>query len=425
MRRTFMVFVCCLSVLAGHAQLTLKQCQELAQQNYPLVKRYDLIAQAREYNLSNASKGYLPQFTLSGKATYQSDVTKLPVDFDALGKKLGMAIDVPTLNKGQYSVALEVDQNIYDGGHVRSQQKLAHAEADIDQGRQEVDMYALRRQVNQLYFGILLLDEQLRQNTLLAADLERTHQQVSAYIKNGIASQADIDAVSVEILSTQQQRVGLEASRTAYLQMLSLFVGKELSGNTLEMPTDRPVAHPFDNHRPELRLFDAQAAQLGAQNAALNARLRPSLGAFVQGAYGNPGIDMLKSKPSAYYVAGLRLSWNFGALYTRRNDLRLIDNARQQIAISRDVFLFNTRLQSTQEQSTLASLRKQMRDDDEVIRLRGNVRKAAEAKVANGTMTVTDLLRDITAENLARNTKATHRVQLLKQLYDWNDTMGN
>jgi outer membrane protein TolC len=408
------------------SQVSLDECQRAAMENYPLVRRYALIEKAAEYNLSNASKGYLPQITLSGKASYQSDVTKLPIDFDALGQKLGMAIDVPTLPKAQYAVGLEVAQPIYDGGHTGSRKKLAAAEADVERGQQDVDLYAIRERVNQLYFGLLLLNEQLTQNALLAADLERAQGQVSVCINNGVASQADLDAVSVELLSTKQRRVDLEASRKAYLQMLALFTAMPLTDSTeLEAYTEAPVVDLSVNHRPELRLFDAQAARLGAQNASLDARLRPQLGAFVQGAYGNPGLDMLKNGASAYYVAGIRLSWNFGALYTRRNDLRLLENKRRQIDNLRDVFLFNTRLQSTQEQSAIASLQQQMKDDDEIIRLRSNVRRAAEAKVANGTLTVTEMLREITAESLARNAKALHKVQLMKQVYDLKNTLGN
>ena len=114
---------------------------------------------------------------------------------------------------------------------------------------------------------------------------------------------------------------------------------------------------------------------------------------FVQGAYGNPGLNMLKDDFSAYYVAGVRMSWNFGSLYTLRNDRRLIDNNRRKLETSRDVFLFNTNLESTQQSSAIQSMRRQMVDDDEIIRLRVNIRKAAEAKVENGTLTVTDMLR--------------------------------
>ena len=418
MKRTILSFSFVLAAMLAHAQLTLEECQHSAQTNYPLVRQYGLIEKAREYNLENAGKGYLPQFTLSGKATYQSDVTKLPVDVPG--------IDIKSMPKDQYQVMLEVLQNIWDGGDIRSKKQLTRATSEIDRGKQEVDMYALNDRVNQLYFGILLLDEQLKQNQLLQEDLGRTHQLVSNYMANGIANQSDLDAVSVEILNTKQKRIELESSRQAYLSMLSIFIGKEIaSRTTLEKPTDTFESTSLVNNRPELRWFDAQGGQLNVQESSLKTRFRPRFALFVQGAYGNPGLNMLKDDFSAYYVAGVRMSWNFGSLYTLRNDRRLIDNNRRKLETSRDVFLFNTNLQSTQQSSAIQSMRRQMVDDDEIIRLRVNIRKAAEAKVENGTLTVTDMLREITAENLARQTKALHEVQLLMNIWNLKYTLNN
>ena len=418
MKRTILSFSFVLTAMLAHAQLTLEGCQHSAQTNYPLVRQYGLIEKAREYNLENAGKGYLPQFTLSGKATYQSDVTKLPMDVPG--------IDIKSMPKDQYQVMLEVSQNIWDGGDIRSKKQLTQATSEIDRGKQEVDMYALNDRVNQLYFGILLLDEQLKQNQLLQEDLGRTHQQVSNYIANGIANQSDLDAVSVEILNTKQKRIELESSRQAYLSMLSIFIGKEIaSRTTLEKPTDTFESTSLVNNRPELRWFDAQGGQLNVQESSLKTRFRPRFALFVQGAYGNPGLNMLKDDFSAYYVAGVRMSWNFGSLYTLRNDRRLIDNNRRKLETSRDVFLFNTNLESTQQSSAIQSMRRQMVDDDEIIRLRVNIRKAAEAKVENGTLTVTDMLREITAENLARQTKALHEVQLLMNIWNLKYTLNN
>lgn len=418
MKRTILSFSFILAVMLAHAQLTLEGCQHLAQTNYPLVRQYGLIEKAREYNLENAGKGYLPQFTLSGKATYQSDVTKLPVDVPG--------IDMKSMPKDQYQVMLEVSQNLWDGGDIRSKKQLTRATSDIDREKQDVDMYALNERVNQVYFGVLLLDEQLKQNQLLQEDLERTHKQVSDYMANGIASQSDLDAVSVEMLNTRQKRIELESSRQAYLSMLSIFIGQDItSGTTLQKPADSLQSVSLVNNRPELRWFDAQGGQLNVQESSLKTRLRPRFGLFVQGAYGNPGLNMLKNDFTVYYIAGVRMSWNFGSLYTLRNDRKLIDNNRRRLETSRDVFMFNANLQSTQQNSAILSMRKQMVDDDEIIRLRVNIRKAAEAKVENGTLTVTDMLREITAENMARQTKALHEVQLLMNVWNLKYTLNN
>ena len=398
MKRMIFSFSFLLYVAGAYAQITLEECQRKTQDNYPLVHQYGLVEKTKEYNLENAAKGYLPQLALSAKASYQSDVTEIPVKLPG--------VDLKGLPKDQYQVMLELQQKIWDGGGIRMQKKQTIAEAEVEKEKLNVDMYALNDRVNQLYFGILLLDEQLKQNQLLQEDLGRTHQQVSNYIANGIANQSDLDAVSVEILNTKQKRIELESSRQAYLSMLSIFIGKEIaSGTTFEKPADTFESTSLVNNRPELRWFDAQGGQLNVQESSLKTRFRPRFGLFVQGAYGNPGLNMLKDDFSAYYVAGVRMSWNFGSLYTLRNDRRLIDNNRRKLETSRDVFLFNTNLQSTQQSSAIQSMRRQMVDDDEIIRLRVNIRKAAEAKVENGTLTVTDMLREITAENLARQTK--------------------
>lgn len=418
--KRFMLLAFSFLILQGvyAQQITLEECRQKAQNNYPLVVQYDLVEKSKEYNLGNASKGYLPQFSLSGKATYQSDVTKLPVQIPD--------VDIKGLSRDQYQVMLELNQKIWDGGDIRYQRKQIKATSGIDREQLNVDMYALNDRVNQVYFGILMLDEKLKQNNLLQEDLQRSYQQVSAYMANGVANQSDLDAVKVEQLNTRQSETELLASRGAYMQMLSLLIGEDISRETkLLKPVATEMTLAEDINRPELSLFDAQRESLDISESTLRVRNLPKLGAFIQGAYGNPGLNMLKNEFTPFYIAGVRLTWNFGSLYTLRNDKRVIENNRQKLQSNRELFLFNTRLEATQENSAIQSVRELMREDDEIIALRTNIRKAAEAKVANGTLTVTDMLREITAESLARQTKAMHEVQLLMNIYQWKHTTNN
>ena len=418
--KRFMLLAFSFLILQGVCaqQITLEECRQKAQNNYPLVVQYDLVEKSKEYNLGNASKGYLPQFSLTGKATYQSDVTKLPIQIPD--------VDIKGLSKDQYQVMLELNQKIWDGGDIRYQRKQIKATSDIDREQLNVDMYALNDRVNQVYFGILMLDEKLKQNNLLREDLQRSYQQVSAYMANGVANQSDLDAVKVEQLNTRQSETELLSSRGAYIQMLSLLIGEDISRETtLLKPVATEMTLAEDINRPELSLFDAQRESLDISESTLRVRNLPKLGAFIQGAYGNPGLNMLKNEFTPFYIAGVRLTWNFGSLYTLRNDKRVIENNRQKLQSNRELFLFNTRLEATQENSAIQSVRALMREDDEIIALRTNIRKAAEAKVANGTLTVTDMLREITAESLARQTKAMHEVQLLMNIYQWKHTTNN
>ena len=201
--------------------------------------------------------------------------------------------------------------------------------------------------------------------------------------------------------------------------MLSLLVGEALSPETvLEKPVPQStVSAVSEIRRPELALFDAQGAGLQVQEKALNVRHLPQFGLFVQGAYGNPGLNMLKNEFSAYYVAGVRLSWNFGNLYTRKNESRQLILNQQDVNVQKETFLFNTHLEITQNNSEIKKLTELMKNDEEIITLRNNIKKSAQAKVANGTLTVTEMLREVTAESLARQTQALHKIELLMNIY--------
>lgn len=396
--------------LPGYGQLTLEQCQEKAQANYPLARQYQLIELSTQYTLVYASKGNLPQLSLSGKASYQSDATTLPFSLPGL--------DFHGMPKDQYQVMVEVSQNIWDGGQIHYQKAQTRAQGQEAEKQLDVNMYALRERINQLFFGILLQDEQLEQNTLLQEELERNLNQIQAYCANGIANEADVDAVRVEILNTRQQRIQIESNRYAYLRMLALLTGEQLDENiTLQKPALPTLQGNSVLNRPELALYAAQEHTLNIREQRLKAGYRPQFSLFAQGAYGNPGLNMLKDSFEPYFIVGARMNWRFGSLYTLKNDRKKLQANRLQIQSNRDLFLLNTRVTLTEQEQAVQSLRKQIKEDEEIIRLRTNIRKAAEAKVANGTLTVTEMLRELTNESLARQNKALHEIQLLMELY--------
>lgn len=393
----------------SQAQITLERCKQQARENYPLVRQYDLIQLSEQYTLSNVAKGNLPQISISGKISYQSEATTFPFEIPGLGMK--------GLPKDQYQALIEIKQNIWDGGKIRNQKDQIKAEAEEHERQLDTSLYTLEERVNQVFFGILLLDEQLAQNVLLEEELARNQKTVEAYRINGTANDADVDAVKVEILQTKQQRIQLENNRMAYLRMLSLLTGKELPAQTLLVRPDPVATNASEFNRPELRWYEAQEQTVAVQRKGLQTGYLPAFSLFAQGAYGNPGLDILKDKFRTYYLVGARFTWNFGSLYTLKNDRKNLDNRIQQIRNERDLFLFNTHLQLAEEDGTIQSLRQQMKEDEEIIRLRENIRRSAQAKVANGTMSVSDMLKEITAENLARQAKAVHEVQWLMHLH--------
>lgn len=399
MIRTFLLLCAWSLSVISQAQITLESCKQQARENYPLVRQYDLIQLSEQYTLSNVAKGNLPQISVSGKISYQSEATTFPFEIPGLGMK--------GLPKDQYQALIEIKQNIWDGGKIRNQKAQVKAEAEEHERQLDTSLYALEERVNQVFFGILLLEEELARN-------QKT---VEAYRINGTANDADVDAVKVEILQTKQQRILLENNRMAYLRMLSLLTGKELPAQTRLVRPALVETNASEFNRPELRWYEAQEQTVAVQRKGLQTGYLPAFSLFAQGAYGNPGLDILKDKFRTYYLVGARFTWNFGSLYTLKNDRKNLDNRIQQIRNERDLFLFNTHLQLAEEDGTIQSLRQQMKEDEEIIRLRENIRRSAQAKVANGTMSVSDMLKEITAENLARQAKAVHEVQLLMHLH--------
>jgi len=402
--------------------LSIETCQEKAKANYPMIKQYGLIEQTAQYNISNANKGYLPQLSLTARGTYQSAVTSIPA---VLGQKLGVSL--PSLAKDQYQAVLEASQVIWDGGVISSQKKITNAGTEVEKQKLEVDLYALKDRVNQLFFGILLLNEQLRQNDILKNDLLTNYNRLDAYKQNGIANQSDLDAIHVEQLNAGQREVDLKNTRNTYCIMLSALTHIAIveTSELIKPVVDTSITSDTINHRPELGLFEAQNKYYESQKSLLTSGNLPKLGAFVQGGYGQPGLNMFTIGFSPFYIGGLRLSWNISGLYSQKNSINKLEISKRTVDIQKETFLFNNRLVTTQEQNEIEKLRSTLTNDDEIIRLRQNIKKSTSAKLENGTATTSDLIRDINAENQALQLKSLHDIQLLMTTYQLKNNTNN
>lgn len=420
----FSVFILIFWGLAAEAfaQLTIEDCYSKARANYPLIRQNELIEKAKDYNLSNAGKGYLPQVSFSAKATYQSDVTKLPVDFSQLGLP---GTSVPELSKDQYGAAVDIKQTIWDGGAIKSKRENIRTSSEVEKRSLEVDLYSLNDRVNQLFFGLLLLDAQLRQNRLYQEEVQRNYLKMESWVQNGVANQADLDAVRVEKLKSAQNESALLHAKRAYLEVLSALIGEVLGDDTVLVKPDGFSSSVLSVERPELDLFDAQIKDLEVRNREINAGLMPRLGAFVTGGYGKPGLNMLENDFSAYYIAGLNLTWNFSSLYSNKNNRRRIENNIASVQARKETFLFNVNMDISLKHSEISKYRDQLKYDDEIIGLRSSIRRSSEVKMANGTISGTDLMRDTYAEEAARQDKILHEIEMLLAIYNLKFTANN
>lgn len=416
-----------LPIIVFGQSLNLDTCQKNAKNNYPLLKQYGLIEKTADYNLSNANKAYLPQVSLLAKATYQSDVTAIPENLGQVLTQLsGQPVSFPVLSKDQYQAALEVNQLVWDGGVVNAQKKMIKASSEAEKQKLEVDLYALNDRINNLFFGVMLIKEQLNVNRILQDELARNYQRMQSYLKNGLIQQADLDAVKVEQINAAQQETDLKSVLKSYCQMLSVFTGLQVNENTeLEKPLLPVVNENIQNKRPELSLFESQKNVLESQKKTIVAGNLPKIGLFIQGGYGRPGFDFFNNDFTSFYIGGVRLSWNISGFYTQKNELKKIETGQKNVDIMKETFLFNTNLLTTQQLNEIEKLRSTLKNDEEIILLRNNIKKAAEAKFQNGTITATDLLREINAENIARQTRTLHEIQLYMAVYQLKNTTNN
>ena len=422
MNRIIIIMAIALTALTSWAQ-TLDECQQAAERNYPLIAQHDLIARTTDLTVANIMKGWLPQVTATAQATLQSAVTAWPDEMKGLMQQMG--VDMKGLSKDQYRVGLDVQQTVFDGGAISAQRQVAREQGAVQQAQLDVNLYQVRQRVNEMYFALLLLDDQIRLNSDLQQQLAASEKKLTSMVKHGTAAECDLNNVTAERLNVVQQMTTLESQRRVLMEMLGAFCGIEVTGVT------KPAALGAieGNNRPELRLIDSQLRLADAQDRALKAALLPRLGVFAQGFYGYPGYNMFKDMMHRDWswngMVGARLTWNIGALYTHRNDKAKVQLQRETAENQRETFLFNNRLEQMQQAEAIDRYRRLMAQDEEIIALRQQVRKAAESKLSHGIIDVNDLVRDINSENAARLQQSIHEIEMLKQMYDLKYTVNN
>lgn len=409
------------SVAVQRREVTLDSLRAAAVAHYPLTGDRELIRRSEQYSLRNANRGYVPQVSVSAKATYQTDVTDLPFQVP------GFNITPAPLD--QYQVSVDVNQVLWDGGAIAAAKRGIRAQGQADMMELEVQLYVIRERVDNLFFGILLLDRKLAQLDLYDSVLMRNYRRVSSLMASGMAYTSDLDAVRVEQLTSGQNRADLVTTRGAYVRMLGQMVGDgdfEAKGVVLcvpQMPSN--LGDSISDSRPEYRLFEAQQDGLDAQRRKLAAGNNPTFGLFVKGAYGDPGLNMLKGGFKPYAIAGAQFSWNIGSFYTFSAEVQKLKLQSARIASQRAAFEYNTGLDIKQVNGELNKYRRQLEDDERIVELRAAIGRAAEVRVERGAITVADMLDELARERDARLNMEVHQVQMLMSAYKITNLTNN
>lgn len=397
-------------------QLTLEDCYTLARKNYPVIKQSELLEKTRDYTIENLSKGNLPQFSINGQATYQSEVTSFPVSLPN--------VKIPELSKDQYKLYGEINQPLTDRYSINLQKQLAEVSTGAQLQQVEVELFRLKDRINQLYFGILLANEQLRQNQLLKNDIQSGLDKVNAGIANGTSLKSNGQLLQAELLKTIQHEIEIKAGRRSFAGMLGVFIGMAISDDT-PLQTPPTIMATNNINRPELKMYDLQSKQFVVQQKLADTRKIPKISLFAQGGIGRPALNFLSNDVKGYYIAGLRFNWNLTSFYTLKHDKDILAISRKNIDVQKETFLFNTNITLTQQASEIEKYRQLLNTDNEIIALRLKVKTAALAQLENGVITAIDFLGYVNAEDQSRQAMALHNAQLLLAQYNYQNTTGN
>ncbi|MDA3883871.1 MAG: TolC family protein [Bacteroidales bacterium] len=397
-------------------KIDLPTCIKLAHQNYPASKQLDLIRKTAEFSLSNASKLYLPNLSIGGQASYQSDVTNLPISIPG--------VSVPSLSKDQYKIYGEFHQAITDIHTINIQKEQIKNQSQIQSQTLEVELYKLNTKITELYFGILLINEQLIQTKLLQQDIQTGIDRVKVSIANGIALQSSADILRAEQIKVEQRIIELETNKSGYIQILKRFINSDINEQTIFL-NPSPLIPITEIHRPELKLYESKNAGIEIQNKLTNTKTIPRVSLFLQTGYGRPAMNMLSNSFDYYYIGGLRLSWNISNYYTAHNEKEILQIQKNINTVQKETFILSTQIELEQQNTEIVKLQKLIETDEQIISLRSSIASKAKIQLENGTITANDYVSYVNAHDQAKQKKLLHKKQLELAIWKYNITSGN
>jgi outer membrane protein TolC len=412
-----MIFIPMLISAQEVQQLTLDEAQQWAANNYPLLKQKSLARETALASNSNLSNNFLPQLSLGGQATWQSAVTEVPVRLPGFAPE--------PLSRDQYRATLDLNQLIYDGGQNKQQKFLNALQAMLKEEEVNVGLHQLREKMNSLYLNILLLDEQRQQNALVIKDLEAGIKKVEAQVANGTAYRSNLALLLSEKLKAGQKDLELQSDREGLVSVLMVYTNKNIAPSAQLILPPAPGLFPEDDiSRPEMQFYKIRDSLMYEQSKLIDSRLRPKVSLFANSGYGRPGLDMLKNEFSPFITTGVRFNWNLSGFYNSKKEREIADISRREVQVQQENFLLQTKAQLRQQQANITKLMKLQESDAEIIRLKQQVKEATAAQLENGVIMASDYLREVHAEDAAKQMQILHHLQLLQALLNYSTTAG-
>jgi len=416
MKRLIFILLTALGPALQAQELSLDSCKDWAKQNHPILKQSGVIEEISALKQKSIESTNLPQIDLTGRATYQSDVTKLLIS--------NPNFNLRDLSKDQYKLYIDIKQKLYDGGISKSRKAVEEADRKISQQQKETDLYKIRETVDLLYFQSLTLQENKHILELKKQMLDERIAVVASAVKNGMVLPNDLDNLRSEQLLTDQQLTEVVAGQQTTADLLTIITGRKISiTSKYIMPVI--TGNNTNISRPELKLFTLQADKLESNKKLLDVSHKPYAFAFGQVGYGRPGLNMLNDGFDDWYMVGLGVSWNIWDGRKSKYDRAAIQKQKGLIDIQRENFERGINLSATQERNNADKMARLIESDQQIVALKEQIAKRSASALDNGTLTSADYIRDLNASLQSKITLEIHKIQKIQALVNLNTILGN
>lgn len=397
-------------------KLSLEQVQSLAKENYPLLKQKQMYTDIGSNKTKQLSTNFYPQVSVTGQATYQSEVTefKFPIP------------GAPSFSQkpDQYAVGLELKENLFDYGAIKTQKQIEKESAEIQNQQVDVEYLKLKDRVNQLYGNICLQQENKKIVYLRMNELDAKRKKMQSSVDNGMALQSSFLVLEAEYLTSQQKIEEISSNLTAWYKTLSILTNATIDSASINIEVKKDVALQSNNIRSEYKLYDLQSSSLKLKETMIDRGNLPKVFVFGRGYYGRPGYNFLNNEFRPYGIVGAGLSWNLTAYYTSSKDKKNIRLNNDIVATQRKTFDMNLQSTLVQQQEEILKLEKMLTMDEKIVIAKTSIRKASSSQLDNGVITSSDYVVDLNAESQAQFNQKLHEIQLMMAKQNYNTTLG-
>lgn len=410
-----------LSMILTAETLTLEECRSEVKMNFPLYGTKAALGNSFELKSRNIRTNYYPKMTFSAQATYQTDVTKFPLEFPSSPLFTIKTPEDP--DKDRYQFQLDVKQLIYDGGLIKSQIRSERDSFRGDSLSVESELYKLNGTVDDLYFGILLLQEKEKTLRISLEDLKSKEKTVESGVKNGVMLQTNLLVLKAGILDIEQQISETEVLKNSNIKILAGLMKKEIGAGAEFILPEAEISETT-NGRIELQSLMNEEHRLDNAAGAADAKLMPRLYGFAQAGYSKPGLNMFSNEFDTYGIFGVKAEFEISNFYTHSREKDIIKNSKQIIADKKDAFTKSLGIQLDMTKAEISNYSTLLEKDGELIAIREEILKTAEKQLDHGVINVAEYIDRSTELNLARQAQKSHEIQLARSKVKYNNLLN-